>query len=139
MIKGSILGVLFLSIAVFSGYKSADKNAHYQANELMVSISLDSINPGTITQKQAASIRKLIINSGGKAYGAKSFTFAISPKEGSAHFMPGFGNTIPQAASYFLQRVKPGDFIIVANIVLFNNIKYKAVLDPTWTVVADSK
>jgi len=137
--KGSILVVSFLSMAVFFGYRSADKNTHNQANELMVSISLDSIPPGSITQKQVASLQKLIISSEGKAYGAKSFTFAIAPKEGPAHFMPGFGNTIPQAASYFLQRVKPGDFIIVANMVLFNNIKYKAVLDPTWTVVADTK
>ena len=139
MIRGSISLLLFLSIAVFSSYKPADKSTHYQANELLVSISLDSIPPGSITQKQASSIRKLIISSGGKAYGAKSFTFAIAPKEGPAHFMPGFGNIVPAGASYSLLKVKPGDFIIIANIVLYNNIKYKAVLDPTWTVVADAK
>jgi len=139
MIRGSILLVLFLSITVLSGYRYAPETSHYQTNELLVSISLDSIPPGSITRKQVASLQKLIISSGGRAYGAKSFTFAIAPKEGPAYFSPGFGNTIPAGASYSLSKVKPGDFIIVANIVLFNNIKYKAVLDPTWTVVADTK
>jgi hypothetical protein len=131
--------VTILSFVVFSGYQSDYKISRYQTGELLVSISLDSITPGSITQKQAASLRKLIISSGGKAYLAKSFDFAIVPKNGDAHFFPCTGNPVPESALIYLRKVKPGDFIVVGNLVLFNNIKYKAVLDPTWTVEADVK
>jgi len=139
MIRGGISGVLFFSIVVFSSYISATQNIHYQANELVVSISIDSIQPGSISQKQVASLKELEITSGEKTYYAKSFDFAIMPKSGAAHIIKCFGNKIPTSCLIYLHTVKPGDFILVGNLVLFSNLKYKPLSNPMWTIVADAK
>jgi len=133
------LPVTILSFVICSGYKSENKKNHRQTGEISVSITLDSINPGNISQKQASTLREVIISSGGSFYHTKSFEFGVIPKEGPSHFIKCIGNKIPQNAIAILRAIKPGDFILVANLILFSNIKYKAVSDPTWTIVADPK
>ena len=133
IITASFLFVL--SGLIFSGYKSAP----YQGKELLISVSLDSIKPGQITQKEIGSVKQLVIKSDGTPYFAKSYEFLVIPKKGPSHLLKCTGNKLVNTTIQFFKDCKPGDLVLVSNLVLFGNAKYKPVSDLKWTVVADAK
>jgi hypothetical protein len=127
--------LLVLSSLFFSGYKSAS----YQGKELLISVSLDSIKPGQITQKQLGSVKELVIKSNGTPCFAKSYEFLVIPKKGPSHLLKCSGNKLVNTTIQFFKDCKPGDLVLVSNLVLFGNVKYKPVSDLKWTVIADPK
>jgi len=133
LITASFLFVL--SGLIFSGYKSAS----YQGKELLISVSLDSIKPGQITQKQLGSVKELVIKSDGTPHFAKSYEFLVIPKKGPSHLLKCTGNKLVLTTIQFFKDCKPGDLVLVSNLKLFGDVKYKPILDLKWTVVADAK
>jgi|GEM_PF-3429729 len=129
-----------LSIIVFSGYKPAEKVSRYQAKELEIIVSLDEVQPGAITVKQVLALKQLNVKvANGGAQVARSFNILVMPKSGPSHFAKCVGNKFQSGAMDILRNCRPGDLILVSSIVLFGNAKYKTIVDPKWTVVADPK
>ena len=88
---------------------------------------------------QLGSVKQLVILSEGTPYFAKSYEFLGMPKKGPSHLLKCTGNKLVNTTIQFFKDCKPGDLVLVSNLVLFGNAKYKTVLDLKWTVVADTK
>jgi len=127
------------SILFFSGYKAAKDFNSYQTKELQIIISLDSVKPGPITLKQVLSLKQLNVKADGITHLSKTYDFLIIPKKGPSHYVKCTGYKFELGTLNTLRNCKPGDLILVSNLVLLGDPKYKTIVDPKWTVVADPK
>ena len=104
----------------------------------MMEIFLDSISPGPITKEQLGTVKIVRVTSvgGDINYIVKSFVITLVPvKGGQPVIIQGIGNRFNANLADRYGNAKPGDLIIIGNLVIqgLDPDKYKLLKAASWT------
>jgi hypothetical protein len=137
------IGLFIITLSLFAFINEA-KYAQKQTSSTIVSISLDTINPGPLTRKQLGAIKTLRISSSGADgkeinYKVISFSLVLASKSGSPIILNLEGNKIKNNLLATFGKAQPGDNLILGNLKIEGLDKFVPIVTSVWTFVEEKK
>ena len=134
----NLLTLLFSLFAILlcSGFGGNQDHKISKTGHTKVEVFLDSIEPGPITKAQLAKVKIVRVTAGGgQNYHVKSYSIVlVQTKGGQGVIIKGIGNHIKDNLAEKFAIARPGDMVLVGDLVINGLDGYSPVKAPYWTI-----